>query len=192
MKLRYYALIFLLILLSGIAAIFFVLPEPKEQADLVQINDITQTLAENLENLQDPAFILPGMEKMDYAVTDAYGVLLRATRRGLSEDVQTALRRGDIIVDMMRDGQIVGKVIFQNNALMKWQAYRQRLQILSIVILCLCALVSIIFLVGLHRKILRPFSHMRKFARRVAAGELDIPLPMDKKNAFVHIPRALT
>ncbi|MDR1217504.1 MAG: hypothetical protein LBJ99_02835, partial [Oscillospiraceae bacterium] len=87
------------------------------------------------------------------------------------------------INDMIQNGQLVDNAAFADT-LARWQSYRTRLQIGMIALLFLVTAVAAVFLFSLDRRILRPFQLMRGFARRVAAGELDVPLEMDRSNAF--------
>jgi signal transduction histidine kinase len=85
--------------------------------------------------------------------------------------------------DMIQRGQIVDKTIFADT-LAQWQLYHTQLQVGMMTILTLLTAIFALFLLILYRRILRPFESMRRFAKRVAAGELDVPLEMDRHNAF--------
>ena len=87
------------------------------------------------------------------------------------------------INDLIQSGHIIDQAAFAGMQA-QWQQYRMRLQIGMIALLFFTLLVSALSLFVVHRNVLRPFQRMRGFARRVAAGELDIPLEMDKRNAF--------
>jgi signal transduction histidine kinase len=87
------------------------------------------------------------------------------------------------INDLVQSGQALDSSAFADT-LERWQAYRVQLQTGMIALLLLVVSVAALFLVSLYRNILRPFETMRGFAQRVAAGELDIPLKMDRDNAF--------
>jgi signal transduction histidine kinase len=87
------------------------------------------------------------------------------------------------INDYVQSGRLVDASAF-DETLSQWREYRLRLQIGMIVLACVFAVIALVFLAVLQYKILRPFTTMRGFAQRVAAGELDVPLEMDKNNAF--------
>ncbi|MDR1014107.1 MAG: HAMP domain-containing histidine kinase [Coriobacteriales bacterium] len=87
------------------------------------------------------------------------------------------------INDMAQSGQTIDRSAFADT-LERWQAYRAQLQAGAIVLLLLAVVVAALFLASLYRNILRPFDAMRGFAQRVAAGELDASLEMDRDNAF--------
>jgi len=183
MKIRFYLIAFAAVLVAGICAILFLLSAPSYKPDLAHINDVTATLSEHFEYVDSGDYLLPKSE-YDYVVIDAEGNLLQATSEGLSENVYSALKRGDIIVDIMLEGRLVGKAIFANDAEAQWQAYRSSLQLTALVILAVLLALIGIFLYSLYTQILRPFKKMKVFAARVAAGELDAPLKMDKHNVF--------
>ena len=184
MRLKYYALALLVILVLGIGSVFFLAPVPKNQLDIAQVNDITATLANDFDSLGTEDYLLPNYKNLDYTVIDSEGNLRAATRRGLSESINDAMKHGDLIVDITKDGQIIGKAIFYNDEEAQWQNYRNSLQALVIIVLVLAIATCGAFYLVVHRVILRPFNRMQGFAQRVAAGDLDIPLEMDKSNAF--------
>jgi signal transduction histidine kinase len=161
----------------------FLLPAPQYRIDLAQINDITSTLSEHFDSLHSEEYLLP-KSSYDYAVIDAEGHLLRATTSGLCEDIYSALKHGDIIVDITREEKIIGKVLFANELEGQLQAYQLALQVGAIIVLVLLAAVAAAFLMIINRQILRPFQNMRGLAGRIAAGELETPLAMDKRNIF--------
>ena len=171
------------VLALGVCGVLFALPAPEYQVDLAQINNVTATLAADFDRLRTGERPLPESD-LDYAVIDAEGTLLQATRQGLSEDVYAALRHGDRVMDITRDGRILGKAIFYNDAQSQWSDYRGRLQMLVVAVLCAMAAVCGVFFFVVNKEVLRPFHNMRAFAQRVAAGELDAPLAMDRRNAF--------
>ena len=183
MSLKRYIVALLVVLLLGVCAALFLLPAPQHRLDMVDINDVTARVTEHFDSVGSNDYLLP-KSNYDYTVIDSQGRLLAATRSGLSEDIISALRHGDTIVDITRDGQILGKIIFSNNTEAQLKAYRSNLQTLVIVVLVAAAVVSLVFFYSIHRQVLKPFQSMKGFAQRVAAGELDAPLHMDRHNAF--------
>jgi len=171
------------VLALGICGALFLLPSPQLKVDVVEINDVTARLSDHFDQLSSSDYLLP-KSNYDYTVVDTEGNVLRATRQGLSQEVFAAIRHGDIMVDISHDGQVVGKVFFYNDMEAQWQAYRNNLQVLVIVVMVALAVISVIFFAVINRQILQPFQRMRGFAQRVAAGELDAPLEMDKRNVF--------
>jgi signal transduction histidine kinase len=87
------------------------------------------------------------------------------------------------INDYAQSGRIVDASAF-DDTLTRWREYRLQVQTGMIALACVFAAIAAVFLFTLYYKILRPFRTMRGFAQRVAAGELDVPLTMDRNNAF--------
>jgi signal transduction histidine kinase len=54
----------------------------------------------------------------------------------------------------------------------------------SVIIVVILLLVFIFYTFYLHITLLRPFRKMQSFAHQIAAGNLDVPLEMDKDNLF--------
>ena len=59
-----------------------------------------------------------------------------------------------------------------------------RLQIALYALLGLFAVAGAFMLLYIHRRIIAPFNKMNQFARRIAAGDLEIPLEMDRGGSF--------
>jgi len=184
MRMRYYAAMLAAMFLLGVFVVLFALPAPENEIDVAEINDITALLAADFDRLGSEGYALPGCDELDYAVIDADGNVRAATRHGLSENVYSAIRHGDTIVDITKNGQVIGKVIFWSDAEVRFNAYRNRMQAFMVGALFVFTGACAVFLFDLHKRVLRPFERMRGFAQRVAAGELDIPLEMDRRNAF--------
>jgi signal transduction histidine kinase len=184
MHVKYYVIILLLILSVAIGVVSFSLPTPSQQLDLVKINDITGVLSKDFSRLKEKNYSLPGSSDTEYAVIDLSGNVLAVTGEGLALSVNEALKRGNVIADITKNDQLIGRVIFSNESEALWQDNFVVLKVATIATLIATTLVSLVFYLILYRNVLRPFNQMQKFAQRVAAGELDLPLKMQKKNVF--------
>ncbi|MBD5528423.1 MAG: HAMP domain-containing histidine kinase [Lachnospiraceae bacterium] len=120
----------------------------------------------------------------DYVILDESGNVLWKTAEGLSESVNAAIAHRDTILDVERDGNVVGKVIIHNGAEADYAAQKQSLAVGLAVILLIQMIVLLGYTAWLHRRLVRPFHKLKDFARRVAGGNLDIPLEMDRRNLF--------
>ncbi len=151
--------------------------------DPAAVNDIAQSLAEQWDTLKSGS--LPCRSYgLDYAVLDKTGAPVAATKRGLNETIAGAVANRDTIVDIARDGRNYGKLIIYNTTGAQWEEYRKSLMFLCVgTILCLIAFV-VFYSLYLDRSIFRPFRKLRAFAGRVAEGNFDIPLKMDRGNLF--------
>jgi signal transduction histidine kinase len=184
MRIKKAAVLACVILFIGISVIF-IAARSIDQAGigLVEVNDITQSLAEQWGSLDAAA--LPGRTYgMEYSILDSRGGLVAATRRGLSESVDAAIYNRDTIVDITRNGRFFGKLIIHNDTTALWDKHRDNLLIFFGVTVLFIALFCVIYAGYIDRTIYRPFRKLQAFARHVAEGKLDMPLEMEKGNGF--------
>lgn len=172
------------ILFIGISVILFIFRSLNEAGiDVVAVNDITQSLAEHWGS-QEQSELPSRQYGLEYTVLDSRGDLVGATRRGLSENIDSAIHNRDTIVDITRNGTVLGKVIIFNNTSELWEKYRNDLLVFFGVIIIFITLFCLIYAVYIDRSVFRPFRKLQAFARHVAEGKLDMPLEMDKGNGF--------
>lgn len=160
--------------------ILFVLPKTEEQHDTVAVNEIVQTVRSSWNALED--HVTP--TAMDYVVIDLDGAVLYKTRSGLSENLNTAVRHKDTILDIEIEGSIVGKLILYNNDALIFQSEKQSVIFAVIVAMFLQCGVCAGYFFYIHHVVIQPFRKLKDFAERVADGNLDIPLEMDRQNLF--------
>ncbi len=124
-------------------------------------------------------------QPFDYAVIDNEGNLLQYTREGISTSVSSATTRYDVIRDVVTEnGEIVGKIIV-HNTYHEQQVRRNRIMAAVVVgILLLMLGVTALYFFYLKKRVVDPFDEMKDFASKVASGNLDVPIKMDKGNAF--------
>ena len=179
--------ILLLTTITAILAvlIFFAMPQeaPDASLNMRKVNEIVNTLSENWDHLHNEG-TLPFQHEIDYAVITNEGTLITATRSGLNEHFNDAVRNRDTIVDVTVDGETVGKIIFYNDAAHVMEQNRQHIHFSLTIIFIFLILTLAGYTFYLHFILLRPFQKMQAFARHIAAGNLDIPLEMDRNNLF--------
>lgn len=120
----------------------------------------------------------------DYVVLDESGTVLWKTAEGLSENVNAAIAHRDTILDVEQDGNRVGKVIIYNGAETDYAVRKKSLFTVLMVILLFQTIALLAYSAWLHWRLVTPFHKMKDFAERVAGGNLDIPLEMDRHNLF--------
>lgn len=121
---------------------------------------------------------------LDYVVLDADNVLLFRTREGLSESINEAILHRDTLLDLTQGGAVAGKIIFYNDSAQHFKQQRQTTILLLLAAILIQCIVGVLYFTYLNRTIIKPFSQMKGFAERVAGGNLDIPLTMDRQNLF--------
>jgi signal transduction histidine kinase len=168
----------------GVACMFWILREGNTAGpDPVACNDIVNSVGEQWGSLKTQD--LPGKQyHLDYVVLDLDGSVLAATRSGLETDIPAAVRRRDIILDVRTRDKIVGNIIIQNAAPREEQTQRRALETAGLFLLLAPLAFCAGFSIYLRRKLICPFRKLETFARRVAAGNLEVPLEMDRQNLF--------
>ncbi len=181
MKKKYFVSGFLLVLVAEIVAlIIFAVKAPDFSQDSVAVNEVVQSVTRDFDNLDEHE----NSTALDYVVLDADGKLLYKTKSGLSESVNTAITHRDTILDINSDGAAVGKVIIYNDGVRALQSQKKTaIIVLSVAIAVQCA-ICIGYAVYMYFSVIRPFGKLKGFAERVAGGNLDIPLEMDRQNLF--------
>lgn len=184
MTLKKAAALAIAVLLLGLGAVLFVFRKSDEaKLNPVDVNDIAQSLAEQWSFLKSGN--LPGRSYgIDYVVLDDDGRFVAAIRSGLNETLSDAVANRDTIVDISHGGKIFGKLILYNRTETEWETYRVRLLWTSTGVICFLILLVLVYSVVLDRTIFLPFRRLREFAGRVAEGNFDVPLNMDRGNLF--------
>ncbi len=163
-----------------IALIVFALQAPDNSQDTVAVNEVIQSVTENFNTLEQ----YKNTAALDYVVLDENGNLLYKTKWGLSESVNAAISHRDTILDITINDTVVGKVIIYNDGAQTLQSQKQTAIIVLSVAIAVNGALCIGYAVYTQTAVLSPFRKLKGFAQRIAGGNLDIPLEMDKRNLF--------
>ncbi len=151
-----------------------------------QINRLTIALGNNWDEVSGRKKALVDSDQpFDYAIIDNEGNLLQYTREGISTSVSSATTHYDVIRDVVtEDGTILGKIIV-HNTYHEHQVRRNRIMagIVGGVLLLMLGVTALYFFY-LKKRVVDPFNEMKGFASKVASGNLDVPMKMDKGNVF--------
>lgn len=170
----------LIFALEAAALIFFAVRDTDNQQDAVAVNEAVQSVQNDWGQIEKHR----NQTGLDYVVLDGAERVLFQTRPGLSRSVNAAIVRRDTILDLEVDGSVVGKIIICNDAAQLLESRKQRVVlILGAAMLLQCG-VCIGYGIYLNRLIIKPFQKLQGFAERIAGGNLDIPLEMDRQNLF--------
>ncbi len=158
----------------------FALPKEEKLYDTVAVNEVVQTVQSDWNSLGEHI----DRTSLEYVVLDPNGTVLYRTKEGLSESMNAAVSHKDTILDIEVDGTVVGKLIIYNNDTMLFQSEKQAVILAIIVAILLQFCICGGYFFYLQRAIIKPFEKMKSFAERIAGGNLDIPLEMDRQNLF--------
>ena len=155
-------------------------PEGVEPQDTVAVNEVVKTVRDDWDSLGGHC----NRTALEYVVIGLDGAVLFRTEEGLSESMNAAIAHKDTILDVEAGGRIVGKIIVYNNDAFAYRSHNRTAVIAIAVAVFLQGLICAGYFFYIRRVILTPFSKMKDFAQRVAGGNLDIPLEMDRRNLF--------
>lgn len=181
MKRQLFLIGFVLVFIAEIIAlIVFAVQTPDFSQDTVAVNEVVQTVKKDFGDWENHK----NSSALDYVVLDEGGKAVFKTREGLSESINAATAHRDTILDITVDGRAVGKVIIYNDGAKTLQSQRQKVIIVLSVATAIQCVICAVYAVCLHFSLVRPFRKLKGFAERVAGGNLDIPLEMDRRNLF--------
>lgn len=163
-----------------IALIVFALQTPDFAQDTVTVNEIVQSVTQDFNALKEHK----NVTALDYVVLDKDGNLLYQTKAGLTASLNEAIAHRDTVLDIVIDNEVAGKVIVFNDGTLSLQSQKQTaIAVFSLAIAVNCAM-CIGYAAYIHLTVIRPFRKLKGFAERVAGGNLDVPLEMDRRNLF--------
>ena len=148
--------------------------------DTVAVNEIVQTIQRDWDSLANHV----NDTEFNYVVLGADGTVLYRTGPGLSESMNAAIAHKDTILNVEVGGSSVGKLVIYNDDVLVLQSEQRT--IISAVAAAMLLQLGICggYFCYLRRAIVAPFRKLERFAQRVAGGNLDIPLEMDRHNLF--------
>ncbi len=172
--------VLLVLIAEIITLIVFAVETPNFSQDTVAVNEVMQSVTEDFNDLEQHK----NTTALDYVVLDENGNLLYKTKFGLSESVNAAITHRDTILDITINDTAVGKVIIFNDGELSLQSQKRTAIIILSVAIIISGGICIGYALYMHFTMIRPFRKLKGFAERIAGGNLDIPLEMDKRNLF--------
>lgn len=173
-------LVLILLFLETAVLAYFIWTDVPSPQDTVAINEVLKRLETDWDHLDSS----PVYNGLDYVVLDGEGRVLFRTTQGLSESVITATAHRDTMLDIRQGERTVGKLIVYNRADAVYESRKRKLSLAVAVIMLLQIATVLGYSAYLNNILVRPFHKLKDFARRVAGGNLDVPLEMDRHNVF--------
>lgn len=148
--------------------------------DAVQVNEIVHLVQSDWNKMENHR----NLTELEYVVLDRMGEVVFRSREGLSESINEAVIHRDTMMDIYEGDLSVGKVIIYNDSPHAVVVWKQRMMIVLLAAIILQGGICIGYMFYLNRRIVKPFHKLKGFAERIAGGNLDIPLEMDRDNLF--------
>lgn len=163
-----------------IALIVFAIKDIDNMQDAVLVNEVVQPVQRDWNTMENHK----NQTSLDYVVLNTDGDIIFKTKSGLSETVNMAIIHRDTILDVEVENVVVGKIIIYSDSVQMLQLNKQKVVIVfSVAMLIQCG-ICMVYILYLNQTVIRPFHKLKGFAERIAGGNLDIPLEMDRKNLF--------
>ncbi len=179
MKKAPFILILVITFIAEALACCFMLTRIKDiKTDPVKVNECMYSVTDNFGDTSKYD------KQLDYVVLDNDGKLLYKTRDGLSESINEAIKTRGLILDLKVNGEAVGKIIFDYSMDHQLSTIKKDIVVIFIIIGCLQIVIVVSWYIYLKRSIIKPFEDLNSFASRVAEGNLDMPLAMDRAHVF--------
>ncbi len=170
----------ILFLIELIVLMQFAFPNTTNLQDTVAVNEAVKTVQKDWNAFEKHR----NHTSLEYVVLDNNGAIRHRTKAGLSENINAAIRHKDTILDIEIEGLTVGKIILYNNDTLIFQSEKLRAVFAFLVTMLIQGCICVGYFFHIRRVILKPFDQMKDFAKRIAGGNLDIPLEMDRQNLF--------
>lgn len=173
-------LILVLFFLEMTMLVCFLWTDVSSPQDTVAVNEVLKRLEADWDSPGSAA----AEDGLDYVVLDGEGEVLFKTAQGLSESVNAATAHRDTMLDIRQGEKTVGKLIVYNRADAVYESRKRTLALAVAAVMLLQTAMTTGYVIYLRKTLVRPFHKLKDFAQRVAGGNLDVPLEMDRQNVF--------
>ena len=160
--------------------VLFAARPTESMQDTVAVNEALQTVRRDWDFIETHT----DDTALDYVVLRADGAVLYRTRPGLSESIHAAIAHRDTILDIESGGISVGKLIVYSGEAQHFQAEKRAVVLIVAAGILVQLGICTAYFLYLRHAMVTPFRRLERFAQRVAGGDLDIPLQMDRHNLF--------
>lgn len=188
MKLRFLLIYIAFVLAVGIAGCYVIAGGKLSEeipVHTIEINRLLVSLEEDWDSVSSyKDKPIESDSSFDYSVIDTNGNVILYTRDDIAKSISSATSDYDIIRDIEVDGKVSGYLIVHNPKAELEKQTNMKIALFVMSLILLTVVVSVLYYVYLKRRVLDPFKKLKGFAVRVAGGNLDTPLEMDKGNVF--------
>lgn len=156
--------------------------------DIATLNNIAVTAEENRQDLS--ALDKKDFE-VDYVIIDLSNNILYSNVKsdhinliesGMS--VEKAMQKRYLYKSLTENGRIWGNVIIPDDGLTTLKDFRNKFLIGAVICVLMVFIGMITFAVYVDKNVIAPFKNLKDFAAKVAQGQLNEPLQMDRDNMF--------
>lgn len=153
------------------------------EVDLVAINEVVKIVENNWGHINEETFNTSSIIQ-PFSIVDHLGNVIYQTPGNHFINLYEAIKNRDTVIDVEQNDKIVGKIIIRNDVQELLQQMKNELIVSISLIFSLLMMIGILYLLYIHRKLLKPFQQLQNFAANVARGNLDLPLNITQNNYF--------
>jgi signal transduction histidine kinase len=149
--------------------------------DVITINRIAKEITNNWGAIEEGTY-----EKFNYpfcVLTKEDTILFQSSVQAVS-NTKEALENGDAMIYIEQKGKVVGKVIITTNKAAAFKPVQRKLSAAIMTFSFFFTILSGLYFFYLHKKLIKPFHDLEKFAKEVANGNLDFSLELRRDNIF--------
>lgn len=177
---RIFLFVMAFMIVEGMLGIWLMRKPVEMELDIVEVNDLIQTYQTGGVTALDSI----DQDSICFGIYDSEGTLIYRNNHGLAETLDGAIQYRDTMIDMVNQSNGIEKFVVYNSMLEDAVSYQQQIFFIVSAVL----LLELLFMVGyfyyVHHTYMKPFVKLQEFASRVAGGDLDFPLAMDRSHAF--------
>ena len=172
-----------LILLAMIVAccigIFVMTGRQKYMPNIVLQNDIAETVRENMNDL---AVLEEKFPDTDILVFDTEGFCIYPGGEDLT--LTQSRNNGDLCLAVTDGDRFLATAAIPDPFFSEYHKAFDQLTRAAVILFLIMVTAAVSFYLYISRNILKPFCRMKEFAGRIAMGDLDSPLEMERSNLF--------
>lgn len=159
--------------------IFVMTGRQKYMPDIVLQNDIAETVRENRNDL---AILEEKFPDTDILVFDTEGFCIYPGDENIT---LTKLRNNGYLCLAVTDGdRFLATAAIPDPSFSEYNKVFIQLTCAAVILFLIMVTAAVSFYLYISRNILKPFGKMKEFAGRIAMGDLDSPLEMERGNLF--------
>lgn len=181
MKQNYFIILICGFLLALLTMILPLASSGNFRVDYVVINRISHQLKASWPQAVPGDFL---HYPYHFSFIDEKGHLLFATSVETAQSITEAIQEHDIILDMETGDGTKGTLLIRTGITDFISKKQKQLVFILVIFALLFTASAILYWTYISRKLLKPFQKLQTFAGRIAAGNLDIPLEMDRDHLF--------
>lgn len=172
-------LILLAMTVACCIGIFIMTGRQTNMSNIVLQNDIAETVRENMNDL---AILEEKFPDTDILVFDTEGFCIYPGGENLT--LTKSRNNGDLCLAVTDGGRFLATAAIPDPFFSEYHKAFDQLACAAVILFLIMVTAAVSFYLYISRNILKPFCRMKEFAGRIAMGDLDSPLEMERSNLF--------